>query len=41
VNFGSPRQSQAVGIGIIYQETSLYPDLSVLENLFMGRQPVR
>ena len=41
VNFGSPRQSQALGIGIIYQETSLYPDLSVLENLFMGRQLTR
>ena len=41
VVFSSPRQSQALGIGIIYQETSLYPDLSVLENLFMGRQPTR
>jgi len=41
VQFASPRQSQAAGVGIVYQETSLYPDLSVLENLFMGRQPTR
>jgi len=39
--FGSPRQAQAAGIATIYQETSLYPDLSVLENLFMGHQPMR
>lgn len=39
--FASPRQAQAAGIATIYQETSLYPDLSVLENLFMGHQPVR
>lgn len=39
--FGSPRQAQAAGIATIYQETSLYPDLSVLENLFMGHQPMK
>ncbi|MCL6526683.1 MAG: sugar ABC transporter ATP-binding protein [Thermaceae bacterium] len=39
--FASPRQAQAAGIATIYQETSLYPDLSVLENLFMGHQPMR
>jgi rhamnose transport system ATP-binding protein len=41
VAFGSPRHAQAAGIATIYQETSLFPDLSVLENLFMGRQPAR
>lgn len=41
VRFGSPRQAQVAGIATIYQETSLFPDLSVLENLFMGRQPLR
>jgi rhamnose transport system ATP-binding protein len=40
-SFSSPRDAQAAGIATIYQETSLYPDLSVLENLFMGRQPTR
>ena len=41
VEIASPRQAQALGIATIYQETSLYPDLSVLENLFMGHQPRR
>jgi rhamnose transport system ATP-binding protein len=39
VTFASPRMAQSAGIATIYQETSLYPDLSVLENLFMGHQP--
>jgi rhamnose transport system ATP-binding protein len=39
VTFASPRIAQSAGIATIYQETSLYPDLSVLENLFMGHQP--
>ncbi len=30
-----------LGIATIYQEASLYPDLSVLENMYMGRQPTR
>ncbi|ADI14268.1 sugar ABC transporter ATP-binding protein [Truepera radiovictrix] len=41
VLFSSPRHAQAAGIATIHQETSLFPDLSVLENLFMGRQPTR
>lgn len=41
VEIANPRQAQAMGIATIYQETSLYPDLSVLENLFMGHQPRR
>ncbi len=41
VTIANPRQAQALGVVTIYQETSLYPDLSVLENLFMGRQPRR
>jgi rhamnose transport system ATP-binding protein len=41
VQFTSPRQAQRLGIATIYQETSLYPDLSVLENLYMGHQPKR
>jgi rhamnose transport system ATP-binding protein len=34
-----PRQAQSLGIATIHQESSLYPDLSVLENLFIGHQP--
>jgi len=41
VEIADPHQARALGIATIYQETSLYPDLSVLENLFMGHQPRR
>jgi len=37
----SPAAAQAAGIAVIYQEPTLFPDLSVAENIFMGRQPLR
>jgi ABC-type sugar transport system ATPase subunit len=37
----SPAQARALGIGVVYQELSLLPDLSVAENLLMGRLPAR
>ena len=39
--FHRPADARAAGIAIIYQEPTLFPDLSVMENIFMGRQPVR
>ncbi len=33
------RQGLKLGIAAIYQELSLYPDLTVAENIFMGHQP--
>src|SRR4051794_23718819 len=33
--------ARAAGVSIIHQEPTLFPDLSVAENIFMGRQPVR
>jgi len=35
----SPHHAQTLGIAAIYQESSLYPELSVAENVFMGHHP--
>ena len=37
--FRSPADSKARGISVIYQEPTLFPDLTVAENIFIGRQP--
>src|SRR3954469_439887 len=37
-DFGSTAESKAAGVAVIYQEPTLFPDLSVTENIFMGRQ---
>src|ERR1700733_8347400 len=34
-----PAAAQAAGIAVIYQEPTLFPDLTVAENMFVGRQP--
>jgi rhamnose transport system ATP-binding protein len=39
VSFTSPADSRAAGVSIIYQEPTLFPDLTVAENIFVGRQP--
>ncbi len=39
--FSGPRAAQAQGIALIPQEPLTFPDLSVAENLFVGRQPLR
>ncbi|MDQ0320295.1 simple sugar transport system ATP-binding protein [Pararhizobium capsulatum DSM 1112] len=36
-----PLNAQALGIGTVYQEVNLLGNLSVAENLFLGRQPKR
>jgi ABC-type sugar transport system ATPase subunit len=37
----SPKQAAEHGIGIVYQELSLFPHRSVLANLFVNREPTR
>ncbi len=37
----SPRQAQMVGISTVYQEVNLCPNLSVAENVLLGREPRR
>ena len=39
VRFLSPREAQSRGIATIYQEFSLYPELTVAENIFAGHMP--
>ena len=39
VHFAHPREAQAQGIATIYQEFSLYPELTVAENIFSGNMP--
>src|SRR5690349_553844 len=39
VSFAGPRAAAAAGIGVFYQELSLIPQLTVAENIFLGREP--
>jgi ribose transport system ATP-binding protein len=41
VPIASPRDAEALGIGMIYQEFNLVPQLSALHNLVLGSEPVR
>jgi rhamnose transport system ATP-binding protein len=40
-HFSDPYESRIHGITAIYQEPSLFPDLDIAENIFVGRQPFR
>ena len=37
----SPQEAQENGISTVYQEVNLCPNLTVAENLFIGREPKR
>ena len=41
VHFAAPREAEAAGIQTLYQEVNLCANLSVAENIFAGRQPMR
>jgi rhamnose transport system ATP-binding protein len=40
VHLHTPLQAQQRRIAVIHQQPSLFPDLDVAENIFMGRQPL-
>ena len=39
INPGSTREAEACGISTVYQEVNLLPEMSVAENICLGRQP--
>ena len=41
VHFRSARDALAAGIGMVHQELSVVPDLTVAENVYLGKQPTR
>jgi rhamnose transport system ATP-binding protein len=40
VTLHGPAAAREAGIAVIYQEPTLFPDLTVAENMFVGRQPL-
>ena len=40
-HFSSPGSAQAAGISTVYQEVNLVPNLTVAENMMLGREPRR
>ncbi len=41
IHLTDPREATALGISAIYQELSIFPDLDIAENIFVGRRPTR
>ena len=41
ITIHEPKDSEELGIGIIYQEFNLVPQLSIAENVWMRREPLR
>jgi ribose transport system ATP-binding protein len=41
VEIENPHHARSLGIGMVYQELSLIPSLSIAENVFLGRFPKR
>jgi ABC-type sugar transport system ATPase subunit len=39
VRFSNPLDARNAGIGIVYQELSVFPNLDIAENIFSNRQP--
>jgi ABC-type sugar transport system ATPase subunit len=41
VQFSGPHHAQSLGVAMVYQEFALAPHLSIAQNLFLGREPLR
>jgi rhamnose transport system ATP-binding protein len=41
VTFGSPQEAMQAGITAVHQETVMFDELSVAENIYVGRQPTK
>lgn len=41
VRIGSVREAEALGVGIIFQELNLFPELTVAENIYAGNEVTR
>ena len=41
IHLNDPREATTLGISAIYQELSMFPDLDIAENIFVGRRPTR
>jgi ribose transport system ATP-binding protein len=41
VSIATPRDAESLGIGMIYQEFNLVPQLTALQNIVLGSEPVR
>jgi len=41
VRFAGTREAEEKGVAIIHQELNLIPELTVAENIFLGREPVK
>jgi simple sugar transport system ATP-binding protein len=39
VRFGSPRDARAIGIEMVYQDLALAGNMSIYENIYLGREP--
>ena len=41
VSFAGPQDAADAGIGVFYQDLSLIPQMTVAENIFLGREPTK
>src|SRR4030067_1062155 len=39
VRLTNPRQARELGVALVHQELSLVPELTVADNIFLGREP--